>query len=120
MVWISGGAPSRSSLARSRLMCVSTTLVFGSKWKSQTPSSSMVRVTTWPGRRIRYSSRRNSRGCSSIRRPARATGGGVHAPQQLGEGEGLGEVVVAARLQPLHPVADAGARGEEQRGRRHL
>ena len=51
----------------------STTLVRGSKWKSHTPSSSMVRVTTWPSRRIRNSSSRNSRGCSSMRCPARVT-----------------------------------------------
>ena len=31
-----------SIFARKRLICVSTTLVFGSKWKSQTRSSSMV------------------------------------------------------------------------------
>src|ERR671933_176156 len=35
----------------------------------------MVRVTTWPAWRIRYSSRRNSRGCSGIASPARVTPG---------------------------------------------
>src|SRR3954467_3332502 len=48
-------------------MWVSTTLVFGSKWKSHTFSSSIVRVTTRPALRKRYSSNLNSCGWRSTR-----------------------------------------------------
>ena len=34
--------------------------------------------------------------------------------QQLGEGEGLGQVVVAARLQAVHPLIDLGQRRQDQ------
>ena len=102
----------------------------------------MVRVTTWPAWRIRCSSRRNSRGCTSMRLPARVTvrdsrsssrsatlslvdgrvDRGAAAErldprQQLGEGEGLGEVVVAAGLQALHPLIHRRQRREEQHRR---
>jgi hypothetical protein len=40
----------------------------------------------------------------------------LHARQQLGEGEGLDQVVVRALLQALHAVLDLVARGEHQHG----
>src|SRR5437870_5612885 len=94
--------------------------VFGSKWKSHTPSSSMVRVTTLPACRIRNSSTWNSglqidafaaacdRALQEIhlevgdvqhragvlrRRPA---GQGIHPRQQFGESKGLDQIIVAA------------------------
>ncbi len=54
-------------------MWTSITFVCGSKCRSQTFSSNIVRVTTWPAWRIRYSSRRNSRAVTSTGRPPRAT-----------------------------------------------
>ena len=40
----------------------------------------------------------------------------LDARQKLGEGERLGEIVVAARPQALHAVVDLAERGEDQRG----
>ena len=53
-------------------------------------------------------------------------GGALSAPsaevldpgQQLGEGERLGQIVVAAGTQPLHAVVDLAQRGEKQHRRR--
>ena len=42
----------------------------------------------------------------------------LHARQQLGERERLGQVIVAAGLQPLHAIVDGVARAEDQH--RHL
>ena len=92
-----------------------------------------MRVTTWPAWRIRYSSRRNSRGCRSIAGSAALGGAGekieleiahlqprlhrrrraaahqrVDARQQFDEGVGLGEIIVAAGLQALHAVVHFG------------
>lgn len=42
-----------------------------------------------------------------------------HGPdpgQELGGGEGLGQVVVRPGVQPLHPLGDLGAGGEEEGG----
>ena len=102
-----------------------------------------MRVTTWPAWRIRYSSRRNSRGCRVISWPARLTacdsrsssrsptavdgldllGAGaavqhLDAGQQLGEGVGLGQIVVAAGAQAGDPVVDLAERGQDQHRRR--
>ena len=38
----------------------------------------------------------------------------VHARQQLGEGEGLDQIIVGAAFQPFDPVADRGQRGQDQ------
>src|ERR1700733_1483087 len=106
----------------------------------------MVRVTTWSAWRIRYSSSLNSRGCSviaraprvtrrdsrpmrrsptcrgrsapcsTLRRP-RASTPAVRARQQLAEGEGLGEVIVAAAAQPADALIDIVERGQDQDGR---
>jgi hypothetical protein len=116
-------APPRSILLRSRLMCVSTMLVFGSNWYSQTCSSSIVRVTSRPSAR-----RRNSSSWKFARlkldrlsAPAHGAGDKVHfeiagreqglrssqsrtagkrrkARHQFLESEGLDEIVVAAGL----------------------
>ena len=102
----------------------------------------MVRVTTWPACFIRYSSRRNSRGCSvdllaaagdpvrqpveleiadpvdwSPRRAAAAARQHLDAGQQFGEGIGLGQIVVAAGAQALDAVVDLAERREDQRRR---
>ncbi len=99
----------------------------------------MVRVTTWPAWRIRYSSSLNSRGCSEIEPFAaghlarhrihvqvadherrfvidalRAPMQGVNARQQLAEGKGLGQVVVAAAAQAAYPVVDFRQRAQYQ------
>ena len=41
----------------------------------------------------------------------------VHARQQLGEREGLDQIIVGAMLEALDPVADRGQRRENQHGR---
>src|SRR5262245_29602955 len=96
----------------------------------------MVRVTTLPALRIRYSSGLNSRGCSRIGLPARwavrarrsisrspvrsRVGGGAPARQrldagkELGEGIGLGEIVVAASAQTLDLLVDIAERRQDQ------
>ena len=106
----------------------------------------MVRVTTWPAWRIRNSSSRNSRGSSSISWPARRTCarqqihleiadaelGRRHwraaaAPQQrldprqqLGEGERLDQIVVAAGAQALDAVVDRAQRAQDEDRGPHL
>src|SRR5882757_8457442 len=55
-------APVGSSLRRRLPICTSTTFVCAIKLKFHTSSSSIARVTTCPGRRMKYSSRVNSRG----------------------------------------------------------
>ena len=125
-------------------MCVSTMFVFGSKWNSHTCSSSIFRVTTRPSLRSRNSSSRNSRGCRSMLLAAAPDGARdeIHfeiaglqhgrrraesrAPRQRGqarhqffEGERLDEIVVAAGLEPVDPVVDAGEIGEEEHRRRN-
>ena len=93
----------------------------------------------WPAWRIRYSSRRNSRGKRSM--AAAGTGHGarqqIHleiaddeprlgaAParqrlqprQQLGEGERLGQIVVATGTQALDPILDVTQRAQHQHRR---
>ena len=101
-----------------------------------------MRVTTWPACFIRYSSSRNSRGCSTIsslaardlvRQPvelevadavdgllaaaAAAARQHLDAGQQLGEGIGLGQIVVAAGAQALDAVVDLAERGQDQHRR---
>ena len=101
-----------------------------------------MRVTTWPAFFIRYSSRRNSRGCSGIAwlgardgvaeavefEIADAIDGFGRARllpaaerldprQQFGEGIGLGQVVVAAGSEAGDPVVDLAEGGQEQRRR---
>ena len=49
-----------------------------------------------------------------LRRSRRAADEGLHAGEELGEGEGLGEVVVAAGLQAADAVVDGAARAQEQ------
>ncbi len=39
---------------------------------------------------------------------------GVDAGHQLGKCERLGQVVIRAQLQPVHPIADAARRGQDQ------
>ena len=73
IVLISSLSKPRSTFALSRLMCVSTILVLGSKLNSHTCSSNMVRVTTLPLFFIRYSSNRNSVGRTAISWFARRT-----------------------------------------------
>src|SRR6185437_8278763 len=72
-VWMRSRCAPRSIAWRSRLMCTSTRLLCGSKCRSQTPSSNMVRVTTCPSRRMRNSSSFCSRAVSSISCPPRVT-----------------------------------------------
>ena len=119
------------------------TLVCGSKWYSQTFSSSMVRVTDWPAWRIRNSSSWNSRGCRSISLPSRRTlaadqvhlqvadpqqrlhraglaaaGQRLDPGDQLGEGVGLDQIVVAAGAAgPSTRSLDLAQRRQEQHRR---
>ena len=104
----------------------------------------MVFETTWPAWRIRYSRSAHSFGRSSILparaahlareevqlevadrearglgRPRGAAHEGLHARQELGEREGLDQVVVAARLQAAHAVVHRVPRAQEQDGRAH-
>ncbi len=51
--------------------------------------------------------------------PAPAPQNGLHARQQLLQVERLRQVVVAARLEPLHAVVDARLGGEEEHRRLH-
>ena len=99
-----------------------------------------MRVTTWPALRIRYSNSRNSRGSTSIglartldgagqqieleirdpqlrrsRRPGAAAQQRLQTGEQLAEGEGLDQVIVAAGAQTLDAVIDAAERAEDQR-----
>src|ERR1700755_950709 len=128
-----------SIFERRREMCTSMTLVWGSKWYSQTFSSSMVRVTDWPAWRIRNSSNWNSRGCKAISwsprranevhlelaplRPRAAGAGLAPARQRLdpgdqfGQGVGLDQIVVAAGLQARDLVLDLAQRAQEQHRR---
>src|SRR6185437_13195552 len=73
IVWINGFSEPLSTAWRRRLMCTSIRLLCGSKCRSHTPSSSIVRVTTCPTRRMRNSSSFSSRAVSSISRPPRTT-----------------------------------------------
>ena len=41
----------------------------------------------------------------------------LHAGEQFGKREGLGEVIVAAALQAEHAVVDGGAGAEDEHGR---
>lgn len=131
-----------SILARKWLIWVSTTEVLGSNWKSHTRSSSIVRVTTRPSCRTRTSSRVNSLGNITKDRPAlcltaqkvqfqightlhglhllyrRPPSQRIHPGKQFGKGERLGQIVAAARLQPLDPVVNAAKGGQEQDRRR--
>jgi hypothetical protein len=52
-------------------------------------------------------------------RTRRAPDQRLHARQQLGERERLGEVVVSSRLQTVDPVVDRAAGAENQHRRRH-
>src|SRR6266516_3442563 len=70
----------------------------------------LVRLITWPGRRIRYSSRPNSRTDSSTRWPALVT-------EWVAERERLDQVVVRAHVQPGDPVADPVAGRQHQHRR---
>ena len=79
-----GRSPCRSWRAGGE-MWTSMTLVWGSKWYSQTFSSSMVRVTDWPAWRIRNSSSWNSRGCRSISLPAPVHGAGDQVHLQIAD-----------------------------------
>ena len=101
---------------------------------------SIERDTTWPSLRSRYSSSWNSRGSSAIPRPARlavrdneveleiadAQHGLAHhrgaasrqrldAREQLGEGERLDQIVVAAGAQAAHAIVDLAERADDQR-----
>ena len=71
-------------------------------------------------RRVRRS-RRRSATVSSVDSCAHlpASRQRLHAREQLREGEGLGEVVVAARLQALDAIVDRVAGAQEQHGRLH-
>jgi hypothetical protein len=51
------------------------------------------------------------------RRPARQR---ADARQQLGEGEGFYEIVVAAGVEARHAIVDAAHGGEEQHRRAHM
>jgi hypothetical protein len=50
----------------------------------------------------------------------RPTGQGPYAGQKFGEGEGLGEVVVGAGVEPLHAVLDLGAGGQHEYGHAYI
>ena len=86
------------------------------------PIFARLQVDRWPAR----STRRLIR--SSVRSPTRSTVSAARraaADQraqpgvQLGEGEGLDHVVVAAGVEALDPVVEAADRGQEQDGRGH-
>ena len=97
--------------------------------------------TTWFWLRSRYSSRRNSRACSSIfgraapdfareqvhlqigegelrhdARGARAADERMQPGLQLGKGKGLGQVIVAAALQALDPIVERALGAEDEDG----
>ena len=118
-------------------------LVCGSKLYSQTCDRIIVFDTTLPALRIRYSSSANSRGRRSSGGPAardaarqqieheivdrqrrrlgRARGAAdqrLHAREQFGERERLGQVVVAAGLQAAHAIVDRAPRAQDQHRRR--
>src|SRR6185369_11114555 len=40
----------------------------------------------------------------------------IHPGEQLGEGEGLDEIIVRSGLQALDPIADGGERGQDKNG----
>jgi hypothetical protein len=70
-VRIIGGSCGPSILRRSRPICTSTRLVFGTNLYFHTSRRSISRVSTRPSRRIIYSSRRNSRGSKAMERSPR-------------------------------------------------
>ncbi len=120
-------------------MWVSTMLVRGSKWKPQTVSSSMARVTTRPAFRAKglqqlELERQQLDLCAvpqhapleAVQRqdagpehgglgpPPGTPRQGVDAGPKLGQGEGLDQVVVAPALQPGDAVAHRAQRRDEQ------
>ena len=78
----------------------------------------------WPARST-LRERRSSDRSPATRRVGSVVGAGaaeqrLHARQQLGEREGLGEVIVAAGLKALHAIVDRVPRAQDQHRRLDL